>query len=103
MDEELEMDEEQKDEIIEESVASEGAAITTTVTDGVLPLAPDSYESPFAASDEPSSYLGDEESTTLVSDDEESSEDKLGSCDCRSECKYNTGDRSKYANYGYSD
>lgn len=25
-----------------------------------------------------------------------------GSIDCRSECKYNTGDRSKYSNYGYS-
>lgn len=25
------------------------------------------------------------------------------SLDCRSECKYNTGDRSKYSNYGYSD
>lgn len=25
------------------------------------------------------------------------------SLDCRSECKYNTGDRSKYSNYGFSD
>ena len=25
------------------------------------------------------------------------------SCDCRSECKYNTGHTHKYANYGYSD
>lgn len=24
------------------------------------------------------------------------------SLDCRSECKYNTGDRSKYSNYGFS-
>lgn len=28
---------------------------------------------------------------------------ELESCDCRPECKYNTGgDSSKYANYGYS-
>ena len=26
-----------------------------------------------------------------------------GSCDCRSECKYNTGETWKYADYGYSD
>lgn len=26
----------------------------------------------------------------------------LKSCDCRSECKYNTGHTHKYANYGYS-
>lgn len=25
------------------------------------------------------------------------------SIDCRSECEYNTGDRSKYSNYGYSN
>lgn len=28
---------------------------------------------------------------------------KLGSCDCRSECNYNTGKRYMYADYGYSD
>lgn len=33
-------------------------------------------------------------------DDED---DMLGSLDCRSECKYNTGDASKRSNYGYSD
>ena len=27
----------------------------------------------------------------------------FGSCDCRSECKYNTGHTHKYADYGYSD
>lgn len=26
-----------------------------------------------------------------------------GSCDCRSECKYNTGETWKYADYGYSE
>lgn len=26
----------------------------------------------------------------------------LASCDCRSECKYNTGYTHKYSNYGYS-
>lgn len=28
---------------------------------------------------------------------------EIGSLDCRSECKYNTGSKSKYANYGFSD
>lgn len=30
-------------------------------------------------------------------------ENELGSCDCRSECNYNTGKRYMYADYGYSD
>lgn len=29
--------------------------------------------------------------------------EERASLDCRSECKYNTGDRSKYSNYGFSD
>lgn len=33
----------------------------------------------------------------------EHDEDVIGSCDCRSECKYNTGKTWKYADYGYSD
>lgn len=33
----------------------------------------------------------------------EKNENELGSCDCRSECKYNTGESWKYSNYGYSD
>lgn len=28
---------------------------------------------------------------------------ELGSCDCRSECKYHTGKTWKYSDYGYSD
>ena len=28
---------------------------------------------------------------------------ELGSCDCRSECKYNTGKTWKYSDYGFSD
>lgn len=27
---------------------------------------------------------------------------ELQSCDCRSECKYNTGHSHRYASYGYS-
>lgn len=38
-------------------------------------------------------------SSSTVSEDEE----EFGSCDCRSECKYNTGATWKYADYGYSD
>lgn len=30
-------------------------------------------------------------------------EPTFGSCDCRSECNYNTGHTHKYASYGYSD
>lgn len=30
-------------------------------------------------------------------------EKELGSCDCRSECKYNTGETWKSSDYGYSD
>lgn len=27
--------------------------------------------------------------------------DELGSCDCRSECRYNTGESGKYRDYGF--
>ena len=33
---------------------------------------------------------------------DEDNENDLGSCDCRSECRYNTGHTYKYADYGYS-
>lgn len=33
---------------------------------------------------------------------DEDNENELGSCDCRSECRYNTGHTYKYADYGYS-
>ena len=52
-----------------------------------------------------SSYKGDESN---VDDSHETSsttqgkEISFGSCDCRSECKYNTGASYKYADYGYS-
>lgn len=48
-------------------------------------------------SDEVSHY--NEPSSVDASDDEK----ELGSCNCRSECKYNTGSTFKYADYGYSD
>lgn len=38
-------------------------------------------------------------SSVEASDDEK----EIGSCDCRSECRYNTGSTYKYADYGYSD
>jgi len=34
---------------------------------------------------------------------ENDDEKELGSCDCSSECKYNTGHSYKSSNYGYSD
>lgn len=102
MEEELEINEEQNEEIVEDVVDSDDTVSSTNVTDEVLPLDTTAYESSYAASEDTTSYVGDDESTTNDSE-EESSEDKWGSLDCRSECKYNTGDRSKYANYGYSD
>lgn len=36
-------------------------------------------------------------------DAESDDEKEFGSCDCHSECKYNTGSIYKSANYGYSD
>lgn len=107
MEEELEINEEQNEEIVEDVVDSDDTVSSTNVTDEVLPLDTTAYESSYAASEDTTSYVGDEESTTSESNeessDDESSEDKWGSIDCRSECKYNTGDRYKYANYGYSD
>ena len=44
-------------------------------------------------------HYNEDPSSSTVSDDEE----ELGSCSCRSECKYNTGATWKYADYGYSD
>lgn len=102
MEEELDINEVQNEEIVEEDVSVDDTVLPTTITDEVLPPAPASDEAPYAATEDTTSYVGDDESTTNDSE-EESSEDKWGSLDCRSECKYNTGDRSKYANYGYSD
>lgn len=103
MEEELEMNEEQAEEIVEEVVSTDESVSSTTMTDEILHLAPVSEETLSAISDDTTSYVGDDDSTSTGSAEEESSNDKWGSLDCRSECKYNTGDRSKYANYGYSD
>lgn len=52
-----------------------------------------------------SSYEGDERAD-MDSHDKSSNvhgkEVSFGSCDCRSECTYNTGASYKYADYGYS-
>lgn len=45
------------------------------------------------------SKLDDSHDTSSISHGKEIS---FGSCDCRSECKYNTGATYKYADYGYS-
>lgn len=42
-------------------------------------------------------HYNDESSSSIASEEE------FGSYDCRSECKYNTGETWKYADYGYSD
>ena len=48
------------------------------------------------------SGLSEEELNAPV-DKPENGNIELQSCDCRAECRYNTGgDSSKYANYGYS-
>ena len=45
--------------------------------------------------------LSDEELNKPI--DEAIKTPEMNSLDCRSECKYNTGDGYKYANYGFSD
>ena len=56
-------------------------------------------DDPFATAKElfTPSFLGDNPNDQHSVDHE-----KMGSCDCRSECKYNTGDTAKSSNYGYS-
>ena len=44
----------------------------------------------------------DDASTEAYNQGGEEEENELGSCDCRSECRYNTGHTYKYADYGYS-
>lgn len=48
-------------------------------------------------------YDGEGNQTDDSSSVSHGKEVSFGSCDCRSECKYNTGASYKYANYGYSD
>lgn len=45
----------------------------------------------------------DDASTDAYNQGGKNDENELGSCDCRSECRYNTGHTYKYADYGYSD
>jgi hypothetical protein len=52
-----------------------------------------------------SSYVGDESDNTDSHDTSTAAQGKdisFGSCDCRSECNFNTGSSYKYADYGYS-
>jgi hypothetical protein len=52
-----------------------------------------------------SSYVGDESDDTDSHDTSSAAHGKdisFGSCDCRSECNFNTGASYKYADYGYS-
>lgn len=47
--------------------------------------------------------VGSEDSSTEpYNQGQKDDENELGSCDCRSECRYNTGHTYKYADYGYS-
>ncbi len=45
----------------------------------------------------------DDQMTDHYNESHQKGEPTFGSCDCRSECKYNTGHTHKYASYGYSD
>lgn len=103
MEEELELNEEQTDEVVEDMASTDDTISTTTMTDEIIPLVSTFDESTYTASDDATSYTGDDDTTLSDSDEKESSDDKWGSLDCRSECKYNTGSTYKYANYGYSD
>lgn len=44
----------------------------------------------------------DDASTDAYNQGGKEEENEWGSCDCRSECRYNTGHTYKYADYGYS-
>lgn len=53
-----------------------------------------------------SSYEGDDSNVSDPQETTTSHQGKdisFGSCDCRSECKYNTGSTAKYSNYGFWD
>lgn len=85
----------------EEVTIDGGDGITTTVTQttqepipGPEPIAvpePNVVPNPVP---EPDPYN--------IEEPEPKPDDELGSCDCRSECRYNTGHTYKYADYGYS-
>ena len=101
MEEELEQNEEQNEEVIDDMVTTYEVVPQSSNTIEV-PAVADVDESTDIDSEDTNTFDGDEETATTDSA-EDTSDDKWGSLDCRSECKYNTGDRSKYANYGYSD
>lgn len=103
MEEELEQIEEQNEEVVDNGVSTSDIVSLASDTVVVSPMA-SLDETAYTPHEDTTTYVGDDETTSNDSDSkEDTSDDKWGSLDCRSECKYNTGDTSKYANYGYSD
>jgi hypothetical protein len=105
MEEELGLNEEQSEEVVGDITPTDEVTPADEVTAPTIGIDEDTQMSTIdesSSSSNDTTYIGDEESTTTKASDAPS-DDKWGSCDCRSECKYNTGDSSKYANYGYSD
>lgn len=98
MEEEFEINEEQ----VEEVVSTDDTVPASKGTDDFLHLTHVPNESKDSAYDDAEAYIGDDDSTS-INNSQEVDEVKMGSLDCRSECKYNTGSTYKYANYGYSD
>lgn len=74
---------------------SEGFEINTSTTDTVENLTVPKLE-PIKTDED----IYNPQTSHSVNTEEEQD---LGSCDCRSECKYNTGKTWKSSDYGYSD
>lgn len=74
---------------------SEGFEINTPTTDTVENLTVPELE--------PTKTDGDIYNPQTSQSASTEDERELGSCDCRSECKYNTGKTWKSSDYGYSD
>lgn len=74
---------------------TEGFEINTSTTDTVANVAVSELEPTRTDED-----IYNPQTSHSVNTEEEQG---LGTCDCRSECKYNTGKTWKSSDYGYSD
>lgn len=74
---------------------TEGFEINTSTTNTVAPVSVPGLE--------PTKTDEDVYNPQISQSSSAEDEQELGSCDCRSECKYNTGKTWKSSDYGYSD
>lgn len=75
----------------------DGSSVSVPELEKVAPLPLGEIKCPGAS---PTEYPDEE---LYNPKEKEKEEELLGTLDCRSECKYITGDASKRMNYGYSD